>query len=119
MKQYALSLILLIPLLGCPTIQGNARDVSAALGGVLTAAQTQNQACKVNPTMPNCILINKGIAAQNALITSAEIYCGWSPVNPPTDPNTKCVPVKSAEAAVTAAIGNANLLITEIKGIIK
>ena len=114
-----LGILALFFMLGCSPIEQNARDTAAALGGVLTAAQTQNQSCITTPTQPNCVLITKGIDAQNLLITASETYCGWNPLNPPTNPNEPCVPVKGALPALQAAVSNAVLLTTEIKGIIK
>jgi hypothetical protein len=122
LKRYAfttLATVLLAVIIACTPVEQDARNTAAALGGVLIAAQTQNQSCVTDSAPPACTLINQGIAAQNALITAAETYCGWSTVSPPADPNAKCVPVKSAQAALTAAIGNAVTMTTEIKGAIK
>ena len=54
--------------------------------------------------------------AGNALITAVEVYCGWTATLAPPDPTAKCVPVKSAEQALAAAIANAASLTTQIKG---
>ena len=118
--------LLLLPGFACPAIQANARDTSAALQGALTAAQTQYQAqCTVPTGAPAstalpCTTITKAIAGQNALITATEAYCGWNPLSPPTNPATAvCTPVKGAAAGLQTAIANANLFVTELKGIIQ
>lgn len=118
MKKLCL-LLLLIPLIGCPKTEQNARDAAAALRGLLTTAQTQYQtSCQANSTQTVCQSINRGVSAQNALITATESYCGWSTTAPPPDPMTVCVPVKSAEAALKSATANANQAIAEIRGVI-
>ena len=119
MKKLSLLLAATIVLVGCG-LENNARDSAAALNGVLTSAQAQHLAeCQADPSMPHCQLIKRGISGQNALITATESYCGWSTTAPPPDPTTKCVPVKGAEAALKAAITNANELTLEIKGTVK
>jgi hypothetical protein len=52
----------------------------------------------------------------NALVTAVETYCGWTPTLVPPDPQAACVPVKSAQAALAAAIANAASLTLQIKG---
>jgi hypothetical protein len=119
MKRITILLLLLFPLLACSPIENKARDTAAALGGSLSAAQAKyHDTCVANPLQKVCVLINNGIAGENALITSIETYCGWSTLAPPTDMAAKCVPVKSAEGALTIAIANAAQLTLEIKGAI-
>jgi len=109
----------LFPLLACSPLENQARDTAAALGGSIAAAQTKYQAaCTANPAQEICQVINRGASAENALITALETYCGWSATEAPPDPNAKCVPVKSAEAALRAAIANAATLTAQIKGAI-
>jgi hypothetical protein len=101
----------------CESLEQQARDTAAALGGAIAAAQTQYQtACTATPTATACTLINKAVAAQNALVTADEAYCGFSPGTPLT---TACTPVKSAEAGLSAAISNATPFVTELKAIIQ
>jgi hypothetical protein len=120
MKKLLFLLPAVLFLAACPAVQDNARDAAASLNGVITSAQAQNQAsCIANGTQAVCTLINRGVAAQNALITAEETYCGWSTTAPPPDPNAVCVPVKGAEAALNAAIANATELTTEIKAVVK
>src|ERR1039458_70016 len=91
-----------------PTIQSSARDASAALNGLLVAAQTQYlTTCKANPTQTACQTINRGIAVQNILITADQAYCGWSATVKPTDPNATCVPVQGTSSALNTAISDA------------
>ncbi len=121
MRQIAILVLLsaLLPALACTPLENQARDTAAALSGSIVAAQTQYQAgCSANPTQEICQVINRGVSGENALLTAVETYCGWTPALPPTDPTAKCVPVKSAEAALQAAIANAATLTVEIKGAI-
>jgi hypothetical protein len=109
----------LLPMLGCSPIENQARDTAAALSGAIVAAQTQYQAsCIANPNQQVCQLIDRGVAGENALITAVETYCSWTPGVAPPDPTAQCVPVKSAQAALEAAITNASTLTLEIKGAI-
>jgi hypothetical protein len=127
----ALFLALCLALVGCAknpaggsppppnTIQSGARDTSAALNGFLTNAQAKYQtSCKANPNQTPCLTINKGIAAQNTLITALDTYCGWSSSVAPPDPSAACVPVASAQQALITATENAAALITQIRGIL-
>ena len=124
----------LLAMTGCSPLEQKARDTAAALSGSIVAAQAQYQtSCAANPKQEVCQLINRGVAGENALITAVETYCGWAPTNPsapnagapgapttaaPPDPTATCVPVKSAQAALQAAIANATALTLEIKGAI-
>jgi hypothetical protein len=112
---------LLLVLAACPSgVEKNARDTAAALNGALVSAQSEYQtSCTNNPQLPTCVTINRGVAAQNALITATELYCGWATSGPPPDPNQKCVPVSSFQAGLQSALNNANQAVTDIKGIIK
>ena len=121
MRTLAIGLLLvcLLPMLGCSPIENQARDTAAALSGAIVAAQTQYQAsCVATPSQQVCQLINRGVAGENALITAVETYCGWTPSIVPPDPTAQCVPVKSAQAALEAAITNAATLTLQIKGAI-
>ena len=114
-----LLLVCLLPMMGCSPIENQARDTAAALSGAIVAAQTTYQAnCVANPEQQVCQLINRGVAGENALITAVETYCGWTPSIVPPDATAQCVPVKSAQAALEAAIANASTLTLEIKGAI-
>lgn len=109
----------LLPMMGCSPIENQARDTAAALSGAIVAAQTQYQAsCVANPNQQVCQLIDQGVAGENALITAVETYCGWTATVAPPDVTAQCVPVKSAQAALEAAITNASTLTLEIKGAI-
>lgn len=104
-------------LAGCSPIENRARDTAAALSGSIVAAQAKYQtSCAAHPAQGICQTINRAVSGENALITAVETYCGWSPTLAPPDPTAKCEPVKSAEAALQAAIANATLLTLEIKG---
>jgi hypothetical protein len=121
MKRVVMCVALMCSLLvitACPS-EKTARDTAAALQGVITTAQTQYASCAQDKTPKVCGVISRAVDGQNALVTATEAYCGWSIQNPPADPNAPCVPVKSAAAGLQTAINNANLFITEVKGIIK
>jgi len=121
MRKVSITLLVvsLLPMLGCSPLENQARDTAAALSGSIVAAQTQYQAsCAANPKQQICELISRGVSGENALITAVETYCGWSPALAPPDPTAKCVPVKSAQAALQAAIANAAALTLQIKGAI-
>jgi hypothetical protein len=122
MKKLIVITIATLLLAACPagSLEKNARDVAAALGGELQTAQQQlATACQQDATQTPCVAVTRGVNAQNALITSLETYCGWPTAAPPPPVGTVCVPVKSAEGVLTVAITNANQLVSEVKGAIK
>ena len=111
--------VALMVLVGCSPVERKARDTAAALSGSIVAAQSQYQAsCTANPKQEVCQLINRGVAGENGLITAVETYCGWAQSAAPPDPTATCVPVRSAQAALEAAIANGAELTLEIKGAI-
>ena len=113
-----LMIAMLFVTLACPStppLEQNARDASAALGGLLTTAEAQHQECVADSTPQTCQIIKRGVSGQGALITALETYCGMT-ISPTLDPSTPCVPVKSATTALQSAIANANQLVTEVKG---
>ena len=117
-----LPLAILLCGFACPAsqpLEQNARDASASLGGVVSAAQAQHQECLSDATSTTCQTIKRGVSGQNALVTAIETYCGWSTTTPPPDTTATCVPVKSAASALQSAISNANQLTTEVKGTVK
>ena len=114
-----LTVLIVLPMLGCSPLENQARDTAAALSGSIVAAQSKYQAsCAANPGQEVCQIIDKGISGENALVTAVETYCGWTPTLAPPDPTATCVPVKSAQAALEAAIANAATLALQIKGAI-
>ena len=116
LKTSLIALCLLV-MVGCSPLENQARDTAAALSGSIVAAQTKYQGnCMANPGQEICQIINRGVSGENALITAIEMYCGWSPTLAPPDPGATCVPVKSAETALQAAIANAASLTLQIKG---
>jgi len=111
--------VLCLVLLACTPVEQQARNTAAALQGAIVAAQAKYQpSCLSNPQQTVCVTINQGVSGENALITATETYCGWSTTAPPTDPNAKCVPVKTAAAALSAAISNATALTLQLKGVL-
>ena len=122
MRKVLVSLILVMTMItvACSPLEQQARDTAAALQGALVTAQTQyTTTCQANSRQTPCTIINQAIEGQNALVTAVEAYCGWSQSAPPVIPTATCVPVKSAQAGLQTAINNAQLFITELKGIVK
>lgn len=114
-----LLVVSMLAMAGCSPVESQARDTAAALSGSIVAAQTKYQSsCAANPSQQICGLINRGVSAENALITAVETYCGWAPTAAPPDPTAKCAAVKSAQAALQVAIANAAQLTLQIKGAI-
>jgi hypothetical protein len=119
-KLFALVLVLTLVMVACSPLEQQARNTAAALQGALSAAQAQYLTqCTANPKDTPCVTINQAIAGENALVTAVEAYCGWSQTAPPANGTTPCVPVKGAAAGLQTAINNANLFITELRGILK
>lgn len=122
MKQvYTASLLsLTMVMIGCHPVEQSARDSAAGLSGSIVAAQQRYQTtCTSNPSQEVCQVINRGVAAENALIAAVETYCGWTVAQAPPDPTAKCVPVKTAQQTLQVAIANANTLTTQIRGSIR
>jgi hypothetical protein len=116
MKRIAIALLCL-SMIGCAPVENQARDSAAAIKGAIGSAQTKYGAtCRENSGQQVCDVINKAVNAQNGLITATEAYCGWSQAAPPADQSGKCVPVKSAESGLKAAILNADNFTKELKG---
>jgi hypothetical protein len=114
-----LLVLALLPMLGCSPLESQARDTAAALSGSIIAAQVKYQdSCAAGPTEEICQVIDRGVSGENALITAVETYCGWTPTLAPPDPTATCIPAKSAQAALQAAIANAAMLTLQIKGAI-
>jgi hypothetical protein len=112
-----LTVVSVMFMVGCSPLENQARDTAAALSGSIVAAQTKYQAsCAANPAQEICVVINRGVSGENALITAIETYCGWSSANTPPDPSATCIPVKSAQAGLQVAISNAASLTLQIKG---
>jgi hypothetical protein len=109
----ALSFVLVVALTGCSPVEQNARNVLAANYGLLTTAfQQYNAECSTDPSGYACTLIVKDAQAQNAGIIALEAYCGFTSASLLTD---KCVPVKSAEAGLVAALANINAFMAQVK----
>jgi len=112
-----LIVIALLPMVACSPVENQARDTAAALSGSIIAAQTKYQAsCAADPGQEICQVINRGVSGESALLTAVETYCGWAATLAPPDPSAKCVPVKSTQAALQAAIANAAEMTLQIKG---
>ena len=113
-------LALTVVMVACTPLEQTARNTAAALQGAIGAAQSKYQTqCTASPNLTACTVINQAIAGQNALVTATEAYCGWSPTNPPANTTATCVPVKSAAGGLQAAVANASLVVTELKGILQ
>jgi len=110
--------IVTFALTGCGPLERSGRDTAGALAGaIVQAQQTHLQECVANPALSVCQTINQAIHGHSALITALESYCGFSTSAPPPDPATaKCTPVRTAAAALQAAIANGQQLTTEVRG---
>jgi hypothetical protein len=104
----------------CSPLEQQARNTAAALQGALGAAQAKYQTtCTADKTQSVCVTINRAVDGQNALVTALEAYCGWSQTAPPANGSQTCVPVKGASAGLQTAINNANLFVSELKGVVQ
>lgn len=104
----------LIGCTGCEPPEQIARNVIASGSGAIAKAQASyTTSCIANPAQHVCQIINRTVDGENAAVTALETYCS---VSPGGDVNGKCVPVKSAQGGLTAAIANLNQLIGELKG---
>ena len=101
------------------TAESRGRDVSAALGGLLKSAQSKyHDSCVANNKQSVCQQINRAGAAQNALITALDTYCGWPASTSPPDPNQVCVPIASGQQALIDATTNAATFVAEIQSVL-
>lgn len=122
MRKISICLIVALTLatVACSPLEQQARNTAAALQGAISAAQTKYLTqCQANPKDSPCVIVNKAVDGQNALVTAVEAYCGWSVTAPPANGSQTCVPVKSASAGLQTAINNANLFVAELKGILQ
>lgn len=114
-------LLLLLPLvilLGCQPIQNTARDGIAAAKGVLQTAQTKYMAqCTANPQDAPCVIIHKGVAAQNVAIDALEAYCEGG-ATPAFKDGGPCVANKAVEPKLRASLDNLNQIIPDVKGLL-
>lgn len=122
MKLYsllALSILILFTT-GCPT-QNDARDAIAVAHGWIVQAQTQwGDSCRLDPTQVKCTTTNRLIAAQHVAADALEIYCSGTPAagEQPYAVGGTCVPVKSAQNALVAAVGNMNVFTDDVKSLL-
>lgn len=116
----AFLLLTVFALAGCTPLEDSAKDAAAASQAVIQAEQAAHRAaCELDSTPAICVNINKAIDAQNALVTAAEIYCGW-----PANPNPAqlaqagampCQHIASGKAALQAAVLNLNAIVGTVK----
>ena len=99
----------------CGPLETKARDTIGAMKGLLDSEQALHQSeCSINSKTILCDAIQRGAAAQNALVTVTEDFCGFNHAAPPAA-DAVCVPNKALAPSLQTAIGNVNLLIAEIK----
>ena len=114
----AILALLVQPLAGCGPFEQTARDTIATLGGLIKTAQAEYQAeCTANPSEQKCVLVNEAIRAHKLTITGLEIYCGFTIGS--TLPEATCTPIKSALAAVEAAVANLKPLIGQLTALLQ
>lgn len=120
MKRILLPLLSIAVMLvtGCGPFEKSARDTIATATGAISQAQIEYKAeCLALPSAPKCVLINDAIHVQNLAITGLEIYCGFQ-VNV-TLPTATCVPVKTAQAGLSAALSQLGAITGQITALLK
>lgn len=89
------------------------RDIITADHAVLVAEQTRRaMACKATPAATVCVAINKAGAAENVARDALNVYCQFSPADPP---EKACVPVASALTALQLALGQLSDLTAQVQ----
>jgi hypothetical protein len=111
-------LVLVLPflILGCGV--STYRDTIATSYGFLAWSQaTYKTECQATPNAPTCALITRGIGLHNTAVDALSAYC-----NGPAAPGSQswaaggaCIPIKSLQAALDAAIANLNPVIADVK----
>ena len=108
-------------LAGCSPLENSARNAAAAAQGFIAQAQQNHLAeCQAAPTKPfPCVVINQAVGAQNLLVSSIELYCGW-PANPSQESlqqhaGQPCARKQDAAKALQNAINSVNSVIAEYK----
>jgi hypothetical protein len=95
-----------------------ARNVIAVATGAISQAQVDyKDECQKSPGKSECILINQAVYAQNATITSLEIYCTMPVVQGVPGTDVKCAPISSALGGLQSAVAHLNDLIGQVNAI--
>lgn len=114
--------LLLLALLaaGCPKFEESARDAIAGAHGWVSDQQPKHQVeCTADPAKAICKAINRVIAGEHTTADVLKVYCSGAPAAGEKDyaDGGRCVPVKSAEAALQATILNLQATVNDAKAI--
>lgn len=102
-------------------IEKTARDGIATANGYITAAKNKHPECSPqqhpeNQSMAQCQVIKHGIDTVNVSVSALSTYCQFGPADPP---EKQCVPVKTAQDGLVAALNNMNQTMTDVKNLLK
>lgn len=122
MKRYlALSLLALL-VSGCPAVERTAYDTVVAAKGFTDKIKAAHPECSTGGSSTICTDLFKAIAAKDALIDAAEVYCAGPDFNGggACDPPAKGTPAYTqAISKLNAAVASYNQTETDLKGAIK
>lgn len=111
--------ICLAPLLtGCPSAELKARDVIAAGNGAIVYAQGQyRDECTANPSLKDCVTINRAVGLENTAIDALKLYCSGVPKdgNLPFQSGGPCAPDKSYISKLQQALTDLNSITNDLK----
>ena len=115
MKKYLLLTCLF--LVGCQPLQQTARDSIAVAKGVIETAQQEYLVrCQASPTDTPCEIIKDSVAAQNLVVDALNLYCAgddaWVGGSP-------CSPTKAVEPRLREALLQLNVIIANVKELLK
>lgn len=116
-------LVLFLLVGGCTPLERTAYNTIVASKAFLDNERTAHPECASAATSTVCVDIAKAVAAQNLLVTAAEVYCS----SPAFDSNGgACTPPAKGTPAAQQAINKLNAAIaaynqaaTELKGVVK
>jgi hypothetical protein len=115
MKKYLL--ITCLFLVGCQPLQQTARDsVAVAKGVIETAQQEYLPRCLSSPTDTPCEIIKDAVAAQNLVIEALNLYCAGSDSWVSGAP---CNPTDAVEPRLREALSQLNIIIANVKELLK
>jgi hypothetical protein len=113
-----LPLLAVVLLAGCQSFEKSARDAIAGAHGWVQQQQPIRQAeCSADPSKAICRAINRVIAGEHTTAGVLNVYCAGAPPAGQASfaDGGPCVPVKSAEAAIQAAIINLQTTVNDAK----
>lgn len=105
-------------LTGCPKAVEHARDVIAAGNGAITYAQGEyHDECTADPSLKDCVTINRAIGLENTAIDALTVYCSGIPKdgNPPFASGGPCAPDKSYLPKLQQALSDLKVITNDLK----